>query len=149
MQYPDHLPDNHSDKEFEGKPKGIARILKEHGLIKRVSPHVNRNLQGDKVIAVCKECEAEKSRKVSELPTVGPGDDNDDDSGVESEAELERVDCCLTCMLGQQADFRAQKSMLDQVISDAGHRCLFLPKFHCELNPIEYYWGWVKQEFHD
>src|SRR6266404_1579850 len=26
-----------------------------------------------------------------------------------------------------------------------GHLCLFLPKFHCELNPIEYSWGMVKK----
>ena len=33
---------------------------------------------------------------------------------------------------------------LQQVIEAAGHKCYFLPKFHCELNPIKMYWGWVK-----
>ncbi|KIM52091.1 hypothetical protein SCLCIDRAFT_141944 [Scleroderma citrinum Foug A] len=27
--------------------------------------------------------------------------------------------------------------MLKQLITDAGHECIFLPKFHCELNSIE------------
>jgi transposase len=35
------------------------------------------------------------------------------------------------------------------VITDAGHRCLFLPKFHPELNPIEMYWGWAKRYFRE
>lgn len=37
----------------------------------------------------------------------------------------------------QQDDFVNQSSMLESVIKKAGHECLFLPKFHCELNPIE------------
>jgi len=27
--------------------------------------------------------------------------------------------------------------MLETLIKDTGHECIFLPKFHCELNPIE------------
>jgi hypothetical protein len=27
--------------------------------------------------------------------------------------------------------------MLESLIKNAGHKCIFLPKFHCELNPIE------------
>ncbi|OJA11837.1 hypothetical protein AZE42_04062 [Rhizopogon vesiculosus] len=34
--------------------------------------------------------------------------------------------------------------MLETLIKKAGHECIFLPKFHCELNPIEMYWGWCK-----
>ena len=31
------------------------------------------------------------------------------------------------------------------VIEKAGHKCLFLPKFHCELNPIKMVWDQAKQ----
>lgn len=27
--------------------------------------------------------------------------------------------------------------MVEELIRSAGHKCIFLPKFHCELNPIE------------
>lgn len=47
-------------------------------------------------------------------------------------------------VLSLQADFLAEKPQLQLVIEVAGHKCYFLPKFHCELNPIEMYWGWVK-----
>lgn len=35
--------------------------------------------------------------------------------------------------------------MIQAVIEDAGHRVIFLPKFHCELNPIEFLWGAAKR----
>ena len=40
-------------------------------------------------------------------------------------------------ILGQQDDFANQPTMLETVIRAAGHEIVFLPKFHCELNPIE------------
>jgi hypothetical protein len=47
-------------------------------------------------------------------------------------------------VLSHQVDFLAEKPCLQTVIEAAGHKCYFLPKFHCKLNPIEMYWGWVK-----
>lgn len=49
----------------------------------------------------------------------------------------ESENCCMARLLSRQDDFINQPSMLENVIRKAGHECLFLPKFHCELNPIE------------
>jgi hypothetical protein len=40
-------------------------------------------------------------------------------------------------LLSQQEDFKNQLLMVETLIKKAGHQCMFLPKFHCELNPIE------------
>ena len=53
--------------------------------------------------------------------------------------------------------------MLEVFIKGTGHQCHFLPKFHCELNPIKMvsnnlfiadqsnnyskYWGWCKYQY--
>jgi hypothetical protein len=68
--------------------------------------------------------------------------------------------CCMARLLSKQDDFRLQRSLLEEKITGRGHLCVFLPKFHCELNPIEMvcfhfipllsnsqsiqYWGWCK-----
>lgn len=49
----------------------------------------------------------------------------------------ENTNCCMSRLLSKQDDFVHQESMLEAVIKAAGHECIFLPKFHCELNPIE------------
>ena len=50
---------------------------------------------------------------------------------------IENDQCCMARLLSQQPDFCNQVSLLEQKITTHGHLCLFLPKFHYELNPIE------------
>jgi len=53
---------------------------------------------------------------------------------------LENDDCCMARLLSKQDDFRLQESLLKQKFKARGHFCVFLPKFHCKLNPIEMVW---------
>jgi hypothetical protein len=50
---------------------------------------------------------------------------------------FENEHCCMARLLSKQEDFQNQVSLLESTITDRGHLCMFLPKFHCELNPIE------------
>lgn len=56
-----------------------------------------------------------------------------------------RTNCCLRRILALQPDFRNQKSYIVETVENAGHLCMFYPKFHCELNYIEMYWGAAKR----
>lgn len=58
-----------------------------------------------------------------------------------------RSDCCCQRLLFTQPDFIAHKSALEELIISRGHLCDFYPKFHCELNFIEMYWGAAKYRY--
>ncbi|PKY51387.1 hypothetical protein RhiirA4_424476 [Rhizophagus irregularis] len=45
----------------------------------------------------------------------------------------------------KEEDFKSQKSQLQEEIEKRGHICIFYPKYHCELNYIEMYWGAAKR----
>ena len=55
-----------------------------------------------------------------------------------------QTDCCCRRIMFCQPDFVAQKSHLEEYVTSRGHICDFYPKFHCELNFIEQYWGAAK-----
>ena len=55
------------------------------------------------------------------------------------------IHCYARQLLGMQPDFQEQCSLVQEVIEAAGHLCILLPKFHCELNFIEYFWGAMKR----
>ncbi|KAF0701900.1 hypothetical protein AaE_016253 [Aphanomyces astaci] len=57
----------------------------------------------------------------------------------------ELLECCARHRLASYPDFRSQKSILEETVIAAGHKCMFFPKYHCELNPIESFWGAAKR----
>ena len=46
--------------------------------------------------------------------------------------------------LKEMHDFKYEKTKVETMIAARGHRCIFIPKYHCELNPIERVWGHAK-----
>ncbi|KAF8269296.1 hypothetical protein EI94DRAFT_1574630, partial [Lactarius quietus] len=52
----------------------------------------------------------------------------------------DQMDCCAKQILDLQPNFQAQKSLVQETIENAGHICVFLSKYHCEINFIKYFW---------
>ena len=44
-------------------------------------------------------------------------------------------------------DFKNQKTKLEDYVENRGHVCIYYPKFHCELNPIERVWCQSKKTY--
>ena len=65
--------------------------------------------------------------------------------GSGGKCKSDATSCCAKRILELQPDFKEQKSLVQEVIEECGHICIFLPKFHCELNFIEFFWGAVKK----
>lgn len=51
----------------------------------------------------------------------------------------------MRTILANHDDFLNEKTEVEHFIENRGFQCLFLPKFHCELNPIERVWGQSKR----
>jgi hypothetical protein len=73
-----------------------------------------------------------------------------DVGGRQSERRLGLGKCgvreeCASAILSHQPDFMEQRPLVQEVMEEAGHQCLILPKFHCELNTIEFFWGAAKR----
>ena len=62
---------------------------------------------------------------------------------------LNNAQCCARSLLRNQPDFKKQKGLLEETIVAAGHKIIFYPKFHCELNFIENFWGEAKRHAHN
>ena len=55
--------------------------------------------------------------------------------------------CCCRCILYMEPDFANVKSLLEEHCAKRGFEVLFLPKFHCELNPLKMVWGRSKYHY--
>ena len=47
-------------------------------------------------------------------------------------------------ILREMHDFKYEKTKLETLLLSHGYKGFFLPKFHCELNPIERVWAHSK-----
>jgi hypothetical protein len=82
-----------------------------------------------------------KSPNSNNQSTTTPGDQLD----ASDHNTTSSIGCCWSKILSQQSDFLKERPLLQAIIEDSGHICLFLPKFHCELNPIELFWSYIKE----
>ena len=46
----------------------------------------------------------------------------------------------MRIILANHTDFSNEKTVVEHFLLDRGHFVRFIPKFHCELNPIERVW---------
>lgn len=125
-------------QSFRGKAKGIRQILIERELwppptlgpegpgVRQLKP---RNVLGE----VWKlDCPTRDGRQ---------GCPQDPDCEYTGKAVGR---CCARTLLANQRDFREQRGKLEEMITARGHKIIFYPKFHCELNFIERFWASVK-----
>lgn len=103
----------------KGEQLGLVSILRRRG-------HKHLSDGGCELSKICYDCKA----------------------GVSKETRLEEGSfnekCCLTFVLSNEPDFKAQKEWLTEVVENSDCRIIFYPKYHCELNFIEMVWGWLK-----
>ncbi|KAH7925369.1 hypothetical protein BV22DRAFT_1011364 [Leucogyrophana mollusca] len=141
-------PADHLDPNLAGKPKGMRAVLQErHSVWDELMTR-----RGGKVTGKCQSCQKSQAKKDAERRVAAAeamGQEellNDNDVNQAEEVVAPPVDdwCCMYRVLSLQDDFAHEKPMIQHLLERRGHVCLFLPKFHCELNPIEMVWGYAK-----
>lgn len=149
MSFPKDLTEGHAHYAFRGQQKGMRIILEERGLLNSISTdnlakHILGECAGCKMSQRARE-EASRQAAAAATSFFDPDSDNEDLPSFDATPPLPTsTTCCMRKVLSLQQDFLDEKPLLQLVIEQAGHKCYFLPKFHCELNPIEMYWGWIK-----
>jgi len=114
--------------ELIRKPKGMKRVLQERGLWRE-------NLK--------KQCGRQKNNKSNFEDCVFQETMEHYQARVADRCEVGKG-CCALRILEAQDDFANEVSLLETLIQQSGHEVIFYPKFHCELNYIEYYWAVLK-----
>ena len=138
----------HLDPELRGKAKGMKAVLQER---ESVWDELNTRCNG-KVVGKCKCCKKSQTKKdaerrVAAAEAMGQEDTlTDDDISQPAEVVAAPANqwCCMYRVLSLQEDFTNEKSLIQHYLEGRGHICMYLPKFHCELNLIELLWGYAK-----
>lgn len=143
-------PIDNPDPTLAGKPKGVRCVLSERGLWDFYEAKAKE--KGKKPVLHCTTCKlsstkrdlAAQEERLQREKEAQESFEMGKDPVIPSIENLDDPTCCASKILSLQSDFMNEKPLLQMVIEDTGHICLFLPKFHCELNPIELYWSFIK-----
>ena len=73
-------------------------------------------------------------------------DENEDEEDMELNSETALASFAEFLVDAQAAAQKAERQ-LEQLVESRGHICDFYPKYHCELNFIEMYWGAAKFKY--
>ena len=142
---------DHHDPSLQGQPKGIKVVLQGHVSVWDKALEMNR---GKVPVGKCRDCKKSQVKKdaekrIAEAEVMGQEHTVVKEDLTEAQDPVSKQPnkwCCLYQILSLQANFTNEKPMIQHYTKSQGHVdvCMFLPKFHCELNPIEMLWGFMK-----
>ncbi|EIN06656.1 hypothetical protein PUNSTDRAFT_72602 [Punctularia strigosozonata HHB-11173 SS5] len=158
------FPADYHDKELQGKAKGMVQVLKERVSVwdiyqeKAETRKPTKKGKEFKPLGKCQMCtksqaKLDAERRIAIAEATGQDTSvTDDDVAAANGPDLDtaREDwCCVYRVLSLQEDFANEKPLIRQVLEQEGQVCMFLPKFHCEMDPIEMVWGYAKYRYRD
>lgn len=141
-----------------GLPKGGKQLLMEMAL-----------WEGEPTLRLheCSACKAENAatrQAITAFNRGGEGRQQVVDNTVQGEDEggeggdsggrgaageaSERHRCCVVRVPSELKPFREELNMVEKLSKAHGPLCIFLPKYHPELNAIERYWRYIKHLLH-
>ncbi|GAA5973054.1 hypothetical protein JCM11641_000388 [Rhodosporidiobolus odoratus] len=136
LTWPSNFAPGAGGHEHRKQNKGMKRIRMERG----ISQYHERRKE-------CEACQESGTRRAARAVAGGPGMEEFVGRAEESWKEEKRTERCWTRILDLQYDFSTEKPEPQLEIEKLGHKCVFLPPYHCELKPIELYWAYLKNTF--
>ncbi|KNE99007.1 hypothetical protein PSTG_07658 [Puccinia striiformis f. sp. tritici PST-78] len=133
--------DSHADPQSAGQLKGVQVILQERGLWQYYTDKA-KDENKPRLNFQCPTCPSSNIAKDASSTSLPPGIIPE-----VPDSTLTDIDpsCCWSKIIAKQSDFVNEQPLLQAIIENAGHACQFLPNFHCESNPIELFWSYIKQ----
>jgi hypothetical protein len=140
------FPDSHNDPDLCGKAKGMRAVLQEWKSVWDKLILASKAHSKMKIVGKCSSCTKSQVKKDAEHHIAlaeSMGQDNavlhEDIMHADTEAPSIAEDqwCCMYHILALQEDFQLERLLIQTITENAGHVCLFLPCFHCELNAIK------------
>ena len=131
---------DHKYYNFFGQAKGMKAMVEEQGLWGYLcAQNGSKALFGDCAKSQ-NACNALSQSTAAQSLWLWQGWKPPEDNQILDQSST----CCMCKVLFLQGNFWAEIPQVQKIIQEPGHEHFSLPKFHCELNPIEMYWGRVK-----